>query len=147
MTTRKKLLWPAMACIGLLALPFPAAAGGPPHCPAFTTGMVDAAAMAFGLDPGIVNFIVEVDDDPNASSLVCDIETQFNNGRFLVVVNTSSFPHEASVLGQHREEADDPLSAQLFSFAEGLSSSQEHACRAAVLKSFVWNKYCAPALP
>jgi hypothetical protein len=126
MMKSRKLLWSALAVVGLLAaavvglsvLSAPAAAGGP-NCPAFTTEMVDAAAMAFGLPPGAMG---EARDDGSAD--------------------------EAFVRGQNRTEDEPTINfrTQLRSFAEGLTAGEGHGCRAAVLQSFVWNNYCASAL-
>jgi len=154
MTKYKKLLWPALAVVGLSVLSAafvglsvlsaPAAAGGP-DCPAFTTEMLDATALAFGLlDMG--NTVNAVRDDPSLPSIFCFLERPSNNAFFIVNVNDGGM-HKASTHGVNSQEGGD-LNAQLFSLFEGvLTTGQEHACRAAVLKSFVWQRHCAPALP
>lgn len=154
MTKYKNLLWSALAVVGLSAaavaglsvLSAPAAAGGP-NCPAFTTEMVDAAAMALGLPPEAMG---EARDDVSAPSIYCRFERppSAGGGLFVIDVNDGG-THEALILGQNRTE-DEPESnfrTQLYSFAEGLTTGEKHGCRAAVLQSFVWNRYCAPALP
>jgi len=155
MTKYKKLLWPALAVVGLSVLSAavvglsvlsaPAAAGGP-DCPAFTTEMVDAAAMAFGLSSDAM--VSSVINDPSTPSIGCHLSS-VPVGSFVLAVNTQFFTHEASVVGLNGQEEGHPVpfDAFLFSFAEGLTLSQEHACRTVVLNSFVWKNYCAPALP
>ena len=121
-----------------------AIAGGPSACPAFTTGMIDAAAMAFGLSPG-AGLSVAVEDDPNTPSISCIIVEALPN-IFELEVNSSD-PYSAFVRGQHAQEGGDNLNAELFSYGEQLSVGQMHACRAVILRSFVWKNYCAPLLP
>jgi hypothetical protein len=119
-------------------------AGGHSNCPAFTAEMVDAAAMAFGLFPG-VGASITVGDDPGVPAIFCNIVGSPSTNGFRLEVNSSE-PYQAVVSGWHQSEGE-TLNAELFSLVEQLSLSQMHACRAAILKSFVWNKYCAPALP
>lgn len=154
MTKYRKLLWSALAIVGLstaavVGLPVlsvPAAAGGP-NCPAFTSEMVDAAAMAFGLPPGSMG---QARDDATAPSICCRFERppSAGGGLFLIDVNDGT-AQEALVLGRNRTEGEPQINfrTQLSSFAEGLSTGEGHGCRAAVLQSFVWNHYCASALP
>jgi hypothetical protein len=157
MTKSKNLSWSTLAVaglavssaavIGLWVSSSPAAAGGP-ACPAFTSEMVDAAAMAFGMPPGSIA-TVEVRDDPSLPSVYCRFERPLSAGgdRFVVDVNDGS-TGEAFVVGRHRSE-DEPevnFRPELFSFAEDLTTGQKHACRAAVQNSWVWNSHCAPAL-
>lgn len=144
MTQSKTFSRSAMACIGLAVLLSPVSAVRAADCPAFNTGMVDAAAMAFGLSSFVTT--VSVSDDSATPSLSCRLEYAPSGNYFEVDVNASQ-PDEAHVIGQHMEEADAPHSAQLFSFRENLSSAEKSACRKDVLKSFVWTNYCAPALP
>ena len=153
MTKSRKLLWSALAVVGLSAaavvglsvLSAPAAAGGP-NCPAFTTEMVDAAAMAFGLPPGTMG---EARDDVRAPSIYCRFERppSAGGGLFVVDVNDGS-ADEAFVRGENRTEDEPTINfrTQLRSFAEGLTTGEGHGCRAVVLRSFVWNNYCASAL-
>lgn len=153
MTKSRKLFWSALAVVGLSAaavvglslLTAPAAAGGP-NCPGFTTEMVDAAAMAFGLPPGTMG---EARDDVSAPSIYCRFQRppSAGGGVFVVDVNDAN-PNEAFVLGQNRTEDEPTINfrTQLRSFAEDLTAGEGHGCRAAVLQSFVWNNYCAPAL-
>ena len=121
-----------------------AIAGGNSACPAFTTEMVDAAAMAFGLTPDRA-VTISVGDDPSVPTIYCNIVGAPSIDRFDLEVNSSM----TYVYGGHRAEEDPPLdfSAELFSYGEQLSVSQMHACRSAILRSFVWRNYCAPALP
>jgi len=119
-----------------------AIAGG---CPAFTTGMVDAAAMAFGLFPDASSYAT-AGDDPDAPSIFCTIDPSSAPNKFELDVNSLD-PDAAFVRGRHADEGGDELNADLFSYAENLSLSQMHACRAVIRRSFVWKNYCAPALP
>jgi hypothetical protein len=109
--------------------------------------MVDAAAMAFFLAPGSMG---QARDDVGAPSIYCRFERppSAGGGRFLIDVNDGS-AHEAFIFGQNRTEDDPEVNyrTQLGSFAESLTTGEEHGCRAAVLQSFVWNHYCASVLP
>jgi hypothetical protein len=153
MTKYQKLLWSGLcvvgmstlAVVGLSVFSAPAGAGGP-DCPAFTTEMVDAAAMAFRLPPGTMG---EARDDVRGPSIYCRFERppSAGGGVFVVDVNDTN-AQEAFVLGQNRTEDEPTINfrTQLASFADGLSTGQGHGCRAAVLQSFVWNQYCVPAM-
>ena len=113
-------------------------------CPAFTAAMVDAAAMAYGLDSNAHSNTV-AGDDPDVPSIFCTIDSSVGLNKFEVEVNYS-VSVSAFVSGQHEQEGG-PLNAELSSWAENISLSQMRACRKVILKSFVWKNYCAPALP
>jgi len=120
-----------------------AIAGGSSACPVFTPGMVDAAAMAFGLHQGVE--VDEVEDDPNFPFIVCTLSESGAPNKLELDVNYYE-PGSAFAHGRHEREGDD-LNADLYSYGEELSVPQMRACRAVILRSFVWKKYCAPALP
>ena len=119
-----------------------ALAGGSANCPAFTTEMVDAAAMAYGLGPGVTG---TAGDDPATPSIFCHLEGVPYPISFKVEVNYSA--DDAIVIGRGLTEAELLLDTRLFSYAEQLTLSEKHTCRAAVQSSFVWKNYCAPLLP
>ena len=119
-------------------------AGGTANCPAFTTGMVDAAGMAFGLDHSEIASI-SVGDDPRIPVIFCMIQGNQTSDRFLLEVNYSVL-NQAFVQGRHFTEETPAFTSDLWSNADDLSLPQLYACRAAILKSFVWNNYCAPEL-
>ena len=52
---------------------------------------------------------------------------------------------EAQVIG--RIDGGNLDDTQLRTRVFGLTGAQEHACRTAVLQSFVWNQYCTQLLP
>ena len=115
-------------------------ANGASACPAFTSAMVDAAAMAFGLSSQRVNFTAG--DDPTTPEIFCHAVSDGGADNFILEVNYSE-PNWVVVWGWSAREGE-PGETELFSEAEQLSSSQMRACRAAILKTFVWNNYCAP---
>ena len=119
-----------------------ALAAGPARCPAFTSEMVDAAAMAYGLGPWVTG---TAGDDPATPSLFCHIEGIPDPIRFEVEVNYSD--DNAFVIGRGLAEDIPNLDTRLFSIAEELTLSEKHACRAAVQNSFVWRNYCVQLLP
>jgi hypothetical protein len=104
--------------------------------------MVDAAAMAYGLYPGDR---VVAEDDPTFPVIYCHIdeETGLPFNSFSVDVNSSEL-YAAFVIGKRLVETEPHVDTQLSSFAEQLSLGQMRACRAAILRSFVWKNYCAP---
>ena len=142
----KLVLFCSIFTLAVTAAMFPSddiKANGASACPAFTSAMVDAAAMAFKLYPG-VHVIAE--DDPTIPSIFCQIDSQGVNG-FRVEVNDPEL-YYAFVMGWgRRESSSNDFDTQLYSEAEQLSWGQMRACRAAILKSFVWKNYCAPELP
>jgi len=111
-------------------------------CPAFTPAMIDAAAMAFRLWQGVG---VRAEDDPTIPTISCHL-TEGGINHFVLEVNLSGL-NSAFVYGEHQAEGDPNFDTELYSYAEDLSLGQMNACRRAVLKSFVWKNYCAPALP
>ena len=64
---------------------------GASACPAFTSAMVDAAAMAFGLFPDAV---VTAGDDPTIPSIFCYLDSGDGSDEFILEVNIS-VPYEA----------------------------------------------------
>lgn len=112
-------------------------------CPAFTTEMVDAAAMAFSLYPGID--VDTVEDNPSVPSISCILREEGAGARFVVDVNSSG-DGDVHVQGIGRMEDTPDYDTHLFSGADELSLTEISACRKLVLKSFVWKNYCAPAL-
>ena len=121
-------------------------AGGKTSCPAFNSGMVDAAAMAFGLYPGGYSSIV-VEDDPTIPVIYCNmLGSPSPLIEFRADVNYSE-PNYAEVRGEGIVEDDPNYDTFLNSAAGQLSKAQMRACRAEILKSFVWKNYCAPSLP
>ena len=108
-------------------------------CPAFNSTQVDATMMAINIsqiDPlGIVTV-----DFPSDPFLECVITTDENND-FLVAVGDRGEGNEVLLLGELGG------GAILRTRVQGLTTAELHACRAQVLGTFVWNQYCAPALP
>ncbi|MGB5179494.1 MAG: hypothetical protein WBP44_12275 [Gammaproteobacteria bacterium] len=119
-------------------------AGNKTPCPAFNTGMVDAAAMAFGLSPGAYTSIA-VENDPTLPMIYCKIIGAPTSFVFRADVNYSD-PNYAEVFGKGSIEDDPDYDTRLYSDALQLSPAQMRACRTEILKSFVWKNYCAPAL-
>jgi len=137
----KLVLFCSIFTLAVTAAMFPSddiKADGASACPAFTSAMVDAAAMALKLYSGIGGITAE--DDPTEPFIFCQIDEGGFNG-FRVEVNDS----DAFVWGWgQRESSSTDFDTQLYSEAEQLSLGQMRACRAAILKSFVWKNYCAP---
>jgi hypothetical protein len=133
---------------GMFALTFmagTAAEAGPSSCPVFTAAMVDAAAMVVPLADDVAIVTPTPVDDPSAPRIECRI-TSRSGSSFVVFVQ--DFSERALVFGS---KFSDTLGATITeleaSVDEGLTKAELHACRAQVLQSFVWNQYCAPAMP
>ena len=128
-----------LASVALLTGP----AGASPNCPAFNAGMVDATMMV--LDLSQMEPIVPFDlvDSPSEPFILCQFVDAANPPSFFRVfvgVPVGEVEGEAEVRGDRRDGTDN----QLRTIAFDLSTAQLHACRAQVLQSFVWNRYCAP---
>jgi len=112
-------------------------------CPAFNASMVDAAMLAADLsqvDPLVGNAW----DSPMDGSIVCYWETNVSDGLkgwFYVQVEDGT----AQVIGNEPYATSEVATARTAVF--DLSLAQQHACRAQVLQSFVWKRYCKPMLP
>jgi hypothetical protein len=117
-------------------------AGDGTACPVFTSEMIDAAAMAFGLSPGIA---VQAAEDPTIPYVVCEMSYLPAGNSFVLSVNEAD-SHVAYVFGEHAVEDDRDYDTNLFSYSDELTPAEVRACRAVVLRSFVWKNFCAPAL-
>ena len=113
-------------------------------CPAFTSSMVDAAAMAFGLFPGGYTSVT-AEDDPTIPMIYCNIVGSPTVFTFSAEVNYSD-PNFAIAFGKGAQEDTPSYDARLYSGAEDLSIAEMRACRVEILKSFVWKNHCAPFL-
>lgn len=117
-----------------------AEAGQSRGCPVFNAAMVDAAALVVNL--GVNVMVGRVLDDPSTGTIECRISQTFGSGIFAVEVNDD----EVFVSGSSR--VGSTIQTRLSSSDRGgLSLRERHACRAQVLRSFVWQQYCAPELP
>ena len=116
----------------------PAAAAGKSACPAFTSAMIDSAAMVALLAQG--NVIVNAKDDITPV-VVTECQISKNSGvgvtfrSFTVEVNDD----EIFVTGR-ADLGNGLLSTILRSDGRGETAAVLHACRAQVLQSFVWNQ-------
>ena len=97
---------------------------------------MDAAYLA--MLPGTVSVNLVV-DDPRTGELECDINT--GNGVFIIIINESGI-----ALQGNKNDFSDNFHAETAPASGSYSLSQLHACRAEVIKSFVWNQHCAPFL-
>ena len=130
----KTIIFKALA-LGLLShalISGPAEAAGPASCPAYSASMVDAAALHALLDD-ITSILAE--DDPSVPTVACQIFTNF--GSFLVAV----FSGTATVAGSNTS------GGFVGNESTGLTRGQEHACRAQILQTWVWNEHCVLGLP
>ena len=109
-------------------------------CPAFTSAMVDAAAMALKLYPGVD---VTAEDDPTEPFIFCHLSECPSCPNFLRIEVNYSIPYRAFAFGWGVAEDTPDYDTQLFSGAGELTLGQMNACRKVILKSFVWNNYCA----
>jgi len=115
-------------------------AGG---CPAFNASMVDAAMLAADLSQ-IDPLVGAAQDSPKDGTIICYWETNVSDGLkgwFYVQVEDGV----AQVIGNEPYATSEVATARTAVF--DLSPAQQHACRAQVLKSFVWQQYCKPLLP
>lgn len=140
---RKNTLFKALAA-GIFSLSLiggsAAEAGQSRGCPVFNAAMVDAAAMVVNLSRNVT--VSSLIDDPSTGTIECDIQAIFGSSSFSVEVNDD----EVFVSGSSR--VGSTIQTRLSSSDRGgLSLRERHACRAQVLRSFVWQQYCAPELP
>ena len=104
-------------------------------CPALTSAMVDAAWLAFEYsqpEPPVGGAI----DDPSEPIIGCQLTSEVGEQ-----VTVSVGDGEALLFG-HGQNSPTPtyLRTRVFN----LTRSEQHACRAQVLTSFVWSQYCKP---
>ena len=83
------------------------------------------------------------EDSPQDGTIICAWVTE-EPSSFYVAVGVED--GVAQVFGT-KPGADPWAEGQLRTAVFDLSQQQRHACRAQVLKSFVWNQYCKPLLP
>ena len=146
-----KALALALLPLTLFAAPVYASDGG--GCPAFNSGMVDAAMMATDYsqqDP----LIGGAQDSPAAASIVCFWETDADASFFVRVgicegeCGSGAGKGEAQIIGISPDDLAPGVdySTLLRTRVFNLSRAQQHACRAQVLQSFVWQQYCKPLM-
>jgi hypothetical protein len=104
--------------------------------------MVDAAMLAAHFVPLSATVVIIAQNDPSKINLVCRVEHP-SGGEFRVsVVFFGIEGDEVSLSGSHPD-----VVSPLLSVSSSLTTQAEgHACKAAVLQTFVWNRICAPAL-
>jgi len=141
----------ALLLFTLIAVPAHAADGG--GCPAFNAGMVDAAMLA--TDYSQQNPLIGgAEDSPADASIVCYWETDAEASFFVRVgicegeCGSGAGKGEAQIIGISPDDlapgAD--YSTLLRTRVFHLTRAQQHACRAQVLRSFVWQQYCKPLM-
>jgi hypothetical protein len=99
--------------------------------------MVDAAWLAVEYsqaEPPVGGAI----DDPSVPTIGCQLTNDIGN-QFRVIVAGG----DASVEGNAENS---PVPTLLRTAVGNLTKAEQHACRAQVLSSFVWNQYCKPVL-
>ena len=121
----------------------PADAAGPASCPAFTAAMIDATALVMELREDVA-LAGKLSADPATPAIACALTLGLSLGRgeFDVEVGAGVARVRATSRGLTSEFGPIVLHAR----RDDLTPRQEHACRAQVLQSFVWNQYCAPGL-
>lgn len=127
----------ALLSLALMAVPAYAANGG--GCPAFNAGMVDAAMLTADLsqiDP-LEGF---AEDSPMDGTIACGWVAD-GDGAFIVEVGNG----EAQVIGLAPTPGDGET-GKLRTAVFDLTPAEQHACRAQVLRSFVWQQYCKPLM-
>ena len=133
--------------IGLLSLAVfgePASASEPrTSCPAFTAAMIDATALVMELREDVA-LAGKPSADPATPDIACALTLGLSLGRgeFDVEVGAGVARVRATSRGLTSEFGPIVLHAR----RDDLTPRQEHACRAQVLQSFVWNQFCAPGL-
>lgn len=140
---RKNRLFKALAA-GVFSLSLiggsAAEAGQSRGCPVFNAAMVDAAALVVNLGRNVT--VGRVLDEPSTGTIECRIFQTFGSSTFQVEVNDE----EVFVTG--RSIVGGSIQTNLSSSDRGGRSLRvRHACRAQVLRSFVWREFCAPELP
>lgn len=136
----KTLIFKALA-LGLLSLALisgPADAAGSANCPAFSAAMVDAAALVSDMDVGFPTGANSV-DDLFVPQIKCTFVTE--NGIFLVEVG---FIAGVATLTGFNDGFEQTF---VRSEEDGLSKAEVLACRAQIIRSWVWSQHCAPFLP
>ena len=131
--------WLPLAVAGLGLAAWGTIDAAPVSCPAFTAGMIDAAALTMRINNSL--FVDTALDDSNTPEIVCHIGGE-SDATLSVEVNSGS-SHEPRVTGFL---IDTEGRTTLEASASGLSVHQETACRKEVLRSFIWKQYCASAL-
>jgi hypothetical protein len=122
-----------------IAMPLNAVAAG--NCPAFNSGMVDAAMMATDYSqPEPVIGVAE--DSSSESSIYCQWENG-NEGEFLVAVGDGEALLEG---GSSYPARNQGYATFMRTRVFNLSPVEQNACRKEVLKSFVWNQHCKPLM-
>ena len=125
-----------ISLLSILSLSGPAIAGGG-GCPAFTSAMVDAAWLAIEYsqpEPPVGGAI----DNPSVPTIGCQLTNDVGN-QFSVGVGSGVALLEGNA-------ANSPVPTLLRTRVDNLTKAEQHACRAQVLSSFVWNQYCKPVL-
>ena len=146
---RKNTFFKALAAgvFSLSLISGPAAEAGQSTCPVFNSAMVDAAAVHVPLRT--ITFAGS-DDVPSTGALFCDLVASFgvSDFRFSIEVEDDDGPSSAGLSVSRTENGQTEIIVnQRGPSGRRLSVAEAHACRAQVLKSLVWNQYCAPALP
>lgn len=111
----------------------------PDGCPAFTSEMIDAAALAMRIDN--LDFVDTAFDDSTTPEMVCHIGGE-SEATLTVEVNENG-SHEARVTGFFIGTQGRTV---LEASASGLSVAEQQACRKEVRRSFIWKQYCVSAL-
>ena len=127
-----------------LLLVFPAAfAGKGGGCPAFNAGMVDATMLIAELTAPPEGF---ARDSAKEGTIYCqwfgDLPGAGIPGMFFVRVRDGT----ADLTGFGPIWGSTIIFPTLRTAVFDLSIEQQHACRAQVLKSFVWQQYCKPLM-
>lgn len=140
-----------LVSFALIVTPAYAADGG--GCPAFNAGMVDAAMLA--TDYSQQNPLIGgAEDSPADASIVCFWETDADASFFVRVgicegeCGSGAGKGEAQIIGISPDDlapgAD--YATLLRTRVFNLTRAQQKACRAQVLRSFVWQQYCKPLM-
>ena len=147
----------AAVVMGLLVVsisaPLSPAMAGSIKCPVWTSAMIDSFAADGGLFQSSRNLEPPVVygtplDNPKIPAMSCvlfNAYAQLYFGLYLGEVSKLNFRPNQGLL-EASGTTGNIINYVHLSWPEG-DVGAAHACRAEVLQSFVWNQFCAPALP
>lgn len=139
--------------ICILALSSPAMAKGA-KCPVWTSAMIDGLAVGGGLflsgrGANPPHAIGETVDDPRIPMMSCVLRNDFGDEDVTFSLRLGDiYPNQApneGFVGTHKESGMGDNYIHLKWPEDDFGAA--HACRAEVLQSFVWKRFCEPALP
>jgi hypothetical protein len=132
-----------IAGLALISLTVATAHARGGNCPAFNTGMVDSAFLAteFNQEEPVEGFAVDHSDLP---FLFCEFVNE-DGGYFAVFVGYNYKEPAGNKLHLYARSPR-VRNTLLRTYLYHVSDAELRACRAQVVASFVWKRYCLPLM-